>query len=470
MTSPVHNPPDGHGPRMHHGDNASSSVTLDGSVSTPGQVEQPQLTPDQQETLPLPLPPPPPIMEDERRTQSAPDAVGTVTKPLHSPLASPPLFAEVHPRTSLQLHPAPAVYPVHKVRASEEFDRRYDGPFGRPSLAMTRRRSSAAAGDVTPERVALEDIIAATDTDATTNTAANPITITKEPPAFQPEPPPLDYTLRTRKLAIVLFWFMIVFDSVVLPIALYFGLWYGVGPGNPADVRLSANTVFSIVTAAIGGASIVEYFVRFWRLWKSSSPCRVIGAKRWYLDTFHWMFSLGWIVIMIELIIGTVQENPPIRLLSMPLSTMLFVFGTLMLIIDVMRFFHVPAPVRISSVPKGAQLRPGIYSLIEDVCAVDGSGGTAFRVAFDRRYSASHLFRTMLRRLGVFWAVGAEACAALCTALVFGLENADISYVVGWSLPFVWAGVWAALTTVYVKWELAREKKLWAAEASKLKV
>ena len=29
-----------------------------------------------------------------------------------------------------------------KVRASEEFDRRFDGPFGRPSLAMERRRSS----------------------------------------------------------------------------------------------------------------------------------------------------------------------------------------------------------------------------------------------------------------------------------------------------------------------------------------
>jgi hypothetical protein len=28
----------------------------------------------------------------------------------------------------------------------------------------------------------------------------------------------------------------------------------------------------------------------------------VIGARRWYLDAFHWNYSLGWIVVMLELI------------------------------------------------------------------------------------------------------------------------------------------------------------------------
>lgn len=108
-------------------------------------------------------------------------------------------------------------------------------------------------------------------------------------------------------MAIFIFWSFIVFDSVIMPIALYFGLWYGVGPGaNEAEglhQKLSANAVFSIVTAAIGGASILEYIVRFWRLYKKNSTCRVIGARRWYLDSFHWNFSLGWIIIMVELIV-----------------------------------------------------------------------------------------------------------------------------------------------------------------------
>lgn len=123
---------------------------------------------------------------------------------------------------------------------------------------------------------------------------------------LEPEPPPLNYTLRTRKRAILIFWTLIIFDSVIIPIALYFGLWYGVGPGTNTpekkNEKLSPNAVFSIVTAAIGGASILEYLVRFWRLYKKTSTCRVIGARRWYLDWFHWNFSFAWIIIMLELI------------------------------------------------------------------------------------------------------------------------------------------------------------------------
>lgn len=183
------------------------------------------------------------------------------------------------------------------VRSSAEFDRRFDGPFGRPSLAMTRRISShkeEALGQ--QESTVLPD-----------DHGENPATsVGSGPELLEPKPPPLDYTLRTRKMSIFIFWSFIVFDSVVMPIALYFGLWYGVGPGanTPTEKKevLSANAVFSIVTAAIGGASIVEYAVRFWRLWKKTSTCRVIGARRWYLDLFHWNYSLAWIIVMFELI------------------------------------------------------------------------------------------------------------------------------------------------------------------------
>ncbi|KXJ96102.1 hypothetical protein Micbo1qcDRAFT_231214 [Microdochium bolleyi] len=364
-------------------------------------------------------------------------------------------------------------YGQRRMRPSEEFDRRFDGPFGRPSLAMTRRRSSQATAAI-PEGAPIDTAALASPPTSpggadTTGPAPAAVSLSAEHvPTFQPEPPALNYTLRTRKMAIFLFWTVIVFDSVVMPIALYFGLWYGVGPGNPSDMRLSANTVFSIVTAALGGASILEYFLRFWRLYKNGSTCRISGVtNRWALDWFHWMFSLAWIIVMIELIVGSVQHDPYIRLLSTPLFTMLYVFGTLMLAIDTMRYFQIPAPVRISSQPKGAQMRPGIYSLIEDICAVDGSGGTAFRIALDRRYEASHVFRAMLRRLGVFWAVGAEACAVLCTVLVFALSSVDIAYTIGWSVPFVWAGIWALATLWYVKRELKKERLLWAAEAAK---
>ncbi|KAK5279673.1 hypothetical protein LTR16_007482, partial [Cryomyces antarcticus] len=174
-----------------------------------------------------------------------------------------------------------------------------------------------------------------------------------------------------------------------MPIALYFGLFYG--------TSLSHNAVFSISTAALGGVSIIEYFLRFWRLWKKGSTCRVVGAHRAYLDWFHWNFSFA----------GTIPEEPPIRLLAMPVSSLVFAFGVELLVVDVCRLLGVRAPVRVSSLKRGEPLRPGIYSIIEDVVAVDGSGGTAFRERLNARYEASHYFRQMLHRLTLFWAIAA---------------------------------------------------------------
>ena len=151
----------------------------------------------------------------------------------------------------------------------------------------------------------------------------------------------------------------------------------------------------------------------------------------------------------------------------MPVPTMLYVLATELLVVDLLRLFRVPAPVRISSVPKGAQLRPGIYSLIEDICAVDGSGGTDFRTALDARYAASHVFRTMLRRLGIFWAVGGEACAVACTILIFTI-NAEAGYCIGWAAPFVWAGIWTLATFWYVNRMLKLERREWHKEAAVL--
>jgi hypothetical protein len=120
--------------------------------------------------------------------------------------------------------------------------------------------------------------------------------ITYDDPDFR-RPPPLKYSLRVRKKAIFWFWTLIILDCIFMPIGLYFGMWYGL-----TRDQLSANAVFSISTALLGTVSIVEYFIRFHRLWKKNSNCRVIGAKRHYLDWFHWNLSVGWFFVMIELI------------------------------------------------------------------------------------------------------------------------------------------------------------------------
>jgi hypothetical protein len=101
--------------------------------------------------------------------------------------------------------------------------------------------------------------------------------VTYDDPDFR-KPPPLEYSLRTRRKAIAWFWTLIFVDCILMPIGMYFGMWYGL-----TRDQLSANAVFSISTALLGTVSIVEYFVRFIRLWRKNSNCRVIGAQRYYV-------------------------------------------------------------------------------------------------------------------------------------------------------------------------------------------
>lgn len=113
----------------------------------------------------------------------------------------------------------------------------------------------------------------------------------------------------------------------------------------------------------------------------------------------------------------------------MPAPTMLFAIGVELILVDILRYFKVPAPCRISSLPQGAPLRPGVYAYIEDICAVDGSGGTQFRQRLNLRYQASKAFREMLHRQTLFWAIGAIVCSAATTAIVFTIQR-DAAYVV----------------------------------------
>jgi hypothetical protein len=296
---------------------------------------------------------------------------------------------------------------------------------------------------------------------ATTASTLNAINAATQVQYTDPDfasPPDLNYGLRQRKKSIVIFWTLVVLDCVAMPIALYFGLWYG--------TSLSHNAVFSISTGALGTVSIVEYFLRFHRLWRKGSTCRVIGAKRFYLDWFHWNLSLAWIAVMIELIVGTVPHEPPIRLLAMPVPSMVFAMGVQLLAVDIMRWAGMKAPVRISSLPRGSTLRPGVYAFIEDVVAVDGSGGTEFRQRLNLRYQTSKRFRQLLHRLTLFWGFGAIAIAAISTAIIFTV-NKDVAYVLGWCIPFVWAGLWALITTKWVQKSLAEEQAKWAEEGFK---
>jgi hypothetical protein len=196
-------------------------------------------------------------------------------------------------RKSTQMSRAP--------RPSEDFDRRYDGPYSRPSITMTRRRSSNQIASPTAGGRGSEPELPIMERHSQVEDDGPPprsVDTMVSDPAFEPEPPALPYDLRSKKRKLWFFWIFVIIDSVLMPIGLYFGLWYTVHK----DGRMSANTVFSIVTAAIGGIAIFEYFLRSWALWKKDSTCRPTGAGRWYFDWFLWHYTIGWVIVMLELV------------------------------------------------------------------------------------------------------------------------------------------------------------------------
>lgn len=160
---------------------------------------------------------------------------------------------------------------------------------------------------------------------------------------------------------------------------------------------------------------------------------------------------------------GTAWPEPNRQLLALPLSSVQAIFGLVLLTVDILHLTSTRCPLRISSTARGSAIvPPGIYPLIEDICAVSGGGGTAFRMALARRYAASPVFRRMLSQLGCFWTIGTLGCASGTAYLVLTLEDIDLAYALGWTLPFAWGMLWSVITITYVRGMLAKEQQVWA--------
>lgn len=169
----------------------------------------------------------------------------------------------------------------------------------------------------------------------------------------------------------------------------------------------------------------------------------------------------------------------------MPAPSFILFFGGELLLFSIFSTLKITNPFKISSQPKGALVRPGIYMVIEDVIAVNTGAGRAYRRAINDRYEASPMFRRMLWQLNMFWAVPALAVGAGVTAVVaddrvpqtvaYGIGMAHhmdvprrvrgvLNYLTGWGAPPLWVGIWALITIQWVQVSLRREKEAWSKE------
>ncbi|KAL7266388.1 hypothetical protein RUND412_011067 [Rhizina undulata] len=263
--------------------------------------------------------------------------------------------------------------------------------------------------------------------------------------------PQLPYTLRTRKWSIAIIWFIILSDSLFLPLIVFFVL---------KDVKhMSDVNILGISNAAFGFVSIIQWFYRLFQLLRPSPKYRPLGTGRWSVDWYQIQFTLSFsvITVLVVLSVGT----PLLRVLALAPTLVLLMSGPAFLLSCVSYKRGWKTHFRISSSPKGSLATPAVFHLIEDVVAVDGGGGRDFREAWHKRYHASTAFRDMLFRVTLFWGAGATVMGGAMLGVAFGVPSKYLAFGLAWGLPFAWAGVWAVITIKWVQKMLREEEENW---------
>ena len=135
---------------------------------------------------------------------------------------------------------------------------------------------------------------------------------------------------------------------------------------------------------------------------------------------------------MTGVLIGpSIPTEPLVRPLAMPLLILLIQVGLQLLISGVMNQRNCAAPFRISSIPKGGKMHPMVYTIVEDIVAVDGGAGKGYRERLRARYDASWRFRLLIAQLNWFWAAGALLDGIGTMVAVWTIPSETVAYGVG---------------------------------------
>lgn len=191
------------------------------------------------------------------------------------------------------------------------------------------------------------------------------------------------------------------------------------------------------------------------------------------MDFFNICAIIGFVMVTVVLSLATAENIAKMRQASMPQSIILYLTGGLLCLTGTMNSMGWKTPVRISSVERGEVPRPGVFTLMEDIVAVDGGGEVTFRQALAAKYEGDLSFRRLLVQLNWFWGIGSVLVGIVTTVIVYVVENIDVVFalgkstvltgfwliLIGWCIPWIWGAVGAALTVRWSKRALRDTKE-----------
>ncbi len=282
-----------------------------------------------------------------------------------------------------------------------------------------------------------------TDPDRDRDTLPSAIALPSTKAEILPGLPRLDYNIWHYKTKLLIIVTLLVLESALIPIALFYGLRL---------TSLRIGLIFAVITSFFGIVTGIEYGFRSlkligygfhsWKLTQKGDEYRPLGGKKWHMDYIHHTLGLAYFVMSAILIGFSVPHTPWIRPLAIPVPYFLIQVGAQMLWSAVMHALGKPAPFRISSIAKGEKILPMVYTIVEDIIAVDGNAGKSYRERLRSRYAVSPRFRTLVIRQNWFWTIGALV-DGVGTMVVIWTVPEVVAYGVGRSFPLraSWRGL-----------------------------
>ncbi|KAK4944043.1 hypothetical protein LTR10_016564 [Elasticomyces elasticus] len=235
-------------------------------------------------------------------------------------------------------------------------------------------------------------------------------------------------------------WFaFFCFDGCVLPIILFYGLWYG--------SKLSHWTILAILTSLSFWTSYHKWFSRGYRLFIKRDPkFRPINGNRWAFDCSYYILSLALLIMILELVIATSTKNVPVRVISMAPPSVAYTIGIYMLIQNTAHCLKVRTPVTLSSIKRGSVTPPPLFTVMEDVFAADGCHmGLPAREAMVALYNGNPKFRRSLMLWSWIWCFWMLA-VAIAMSIAVGETSQTTGFGIAYGVTFPSIVVMAVVT------------------------
>jgi len=269
-------------------------------------------------------------------------------------------------------------------------------------------------------------------------------------------PPPIHFNLwREKKWNILLYWITIIFCNLALPCIIYYPI--------RTLTTLSLQDAIGAGSASLGVSAIFEFPVRLWKLWFRRDIYGPLNDDtRWHLDSFMFAYTIAMMVASVPLAVAPALDPP---LISFFLMFTAMLVGQMALNMAP-TLFKFRTPIWISSDPPGTRIKPAVFYMVEDICAVDAGKGREFRREWNARYDASPPFQRLMYKLTVFWVFGACVYVGVTAAVTF-TTTVDFAYAYTLGQLFIWILVWIVLTWIWVHFALKWEHEWWAEQFNK---